>query len=104
MIGPVSTVQLRRYRFETGRMPAFLDWFPALVPVREHFGFRLLFAYADAAHETFTWAVEHDGDAAEFAAAEQTYNDSPERAAVFRTFPAGIEAMEIGLVDDVLAR
>jgi hypothetical protein len=100
----VSTVQLRRYRMEPGRLPAFLDWFATLIPAREQFGFRLLFAYADHEHETFTWAVEHEGDAAAFAAAEQVYNGSAERAQVFESFPAGIAAMEIGLVEDVLAR
>jgi hypothetical protein len=99
-----TTVQLRRYRMEPGRLAAFLDWFPALVPVREQFGFRVLFAYADAEHETFTWAVEHDGDDEAFTAAERVYNDSAERAAVFADFPAGIAAMELGLVKDVLAR
>jgi hypothetical protein len=87
---------------EPGRLPAFLDWFPAVVAVREHFGFRVLFAYADREAETFTWAVEHDGDADEFRAVEQTYNASDERARAFETFPAGIARMEIGLVDDVL--
>ncbi|WP_448625887.1 hypothetical protein [Geodermatophilus sp. URMC 64] len=100
----MSTVQLRRYRMEPGRLPAFLDWFPALIPTREQFGFRLLFAYADHENETFTWAVEHDGDAAAFAAAEESYHGSAERARVFESFPAGIAAMEIGLVEDVLRR
>ena len=100
----MSTVQLRRYTMESGRLAAFLDWFPGLLPAREQFGFRLLFAYADPENETFTWAVEHDGDAEAFRAAEQTYNASAERARVFETFPAGIARMEVGLVDDVLAR
>jgi hypothetical protein len=100
----VSTVQLRRYVMEPGRLPAFLDWFPAIVPVREHFGFRLLFAYADREQEIFTWAVEHEGDAEEFRAVEQAYDGSAERAQAFESFPAGIARMEIGLVEDVLAR
>jgi hypothetical protein len=99
----VSTVQLRRYVFEPGRLPAFLDWFPTLLPVRERFGFRVLFAYADREQDTFTWAVEHDGDAEEFRAAEQACNGSAERARAFETFPAGIARTQIGLVDDVLA-
>jgi hypothetical protein len=99
----VSTVQLRRYTFEPGRLPAFLDWFPTLVPVREQFGFRVRFGYADRENETFTWAVEHDGDAGQFRAAEEAYNASAERARVFESFPAGIARSEVGLVDDVLA-
>jgi hypothetical protein len=100
----MTTVQLRRYEFEPGRLADFLPWFPALVPVRERYGFRLLFALADSERETFTWAVAHDGDEAAFTAAETTYNDSPERAEVFATFPAGIARSEIGFAQDVLHR
>jgi hypothetical protein len=99
----VTTVQLRRYRVEPGRMADFLAWFPALRPVREQFGFTLLFALADTEHDTFTWAVEHDGDEAAFREVEATYNASPERAAVFETFPGCITDMEIGFARDVLA-
>ncbi|MEU2348322.1 hypothetical protein [Modestobacter sp. NPDC049651] len=94
----METVQLRRYVFEPGRMAAFLEWFPTLPPVREQFGFRLLFALADAEHEVFTWAVAHDGDQAAFRAAEAGYHDSPERAAVFATFPAGIADTQLAFV------
>ena len=100
----MTTVQLRRYEFEPGRLADFLPWFPTLVPVRERYGFRLLFALADHQRGTFTWAVAHDGDEAAFTAAEQTYNDSPERAEVFATFPAGIARSEIGFAQDVLHR
>ena len=99
----MSTVQLRRYTMEPGKLAAFLEWYPTIVGVREHYGFRVLFAYADHEQETFTWAVEHDGDADEFRSVEQVYNASDERARAFETFPAGIARMEIGLVDDVLA-
>ena len=92
----METVQLRRYVLEPGRMADFLAWFPTLLPTREQYGFRVLFALAEAEHETFTWAVAHDGDEAAFLAAEETYKASPERAKVFETFPAGISSMEIG--------
>ena len=98
----MTTVQLRRYDVEPGRMADFLAWFPALAPVRAQYGFRLLFAYADEVNDTFTWAVEHDGDEAEFSEVEVTYNASPERAAVFETFPKCITSMEIGFVRSVL--
>jgi hypothetical protein len=98
----VTTVQLRRYDVEPGRMADFLAWFPALAPVRAQYGFRLLFAYADDEDDTFTWAVEHDGDEAQFKDVEATYNASPERAAVFETFPGCITSMQIGFVRSVL--
>jgi hypothetical protein len=99
----VSTVQLRRYQVEPGRMADFLAWFPDLAPIRAQYGFRLLFAYADEANDTFTWAVEHDGDEAAFREVEATYTASPERAKVFETFPKCIADMQIGFVHNVLA-
>jgi hypothetical protein len=100
----VTTVQLRRYRLEPGRMADFLAWFPTILPVREQFGFQVVFAYADHALDTFTWAVAHDGDEAAFTEVERVYNASPERAAAFETFPRVITEQVNGFVDDVLAR
>ena len=96
------TVQLRRYVLEPGRLADFLAWFPTVVPVREQYGFRVLFALADHGHETFTWAVAHDGDEAAFLEVEAEYNASPERARVFESFPAGIATKEIGFATSVL--
>jgi hypothetical protein len=99
----MTTVQLRRYVVEPGRMDDFLAWFPTLLPVREKYGFRLLFALAEREHHTFTWAVSCDGDEAAFTEQSDIYNASPERAAVFRTFPQCISSTEIGFVEDALA-
>ncbi|GAB4082225.1 hypothetical protein GCU67_19925 [Modestobacter muralis] len=96
------TVQLRRYEIEPGRMADFLAWFPTIVPVREQFGFRVLFALAEEEHSTFTWAVAHDGDDADFLEVEERYNASPERAAVFETFPACLAGKEIGFATPVV--
>lgn len=92
----METVQLRRYVLEPGRMADFLAWFPGLVPVREHFGFRVLFALASEDELTFTWAVALDGDRAHFLEVEQAYKDSAERAQAFQTFPDGIAEHHIG--------
>ena len=43
----MTTVQLRRYRLEPGRMAEFLAWFPAVLPVREQFGFRVGSGFVD---------------------------------------------------------
>jgi hypothetical protein len=98
----METVQLRRYVLEPGRLADFLEWFPAVLPVRAHFGFRVLFALADHEHETFTWAVALDGDEAEFLRVQETYTHSPERAEAFRTFPACIASAEIGFATSAL--
>jgi hypothetical protein len=96
------TVQLRRYVLEPGKLADFLTWFPTLVPVREQYGFRVLFALADHEHDTFTWAVAHDGDEADFREVEATYNASPERARVFEGFPGGVAQMEIGFATPLI--
>jgi hypothetical protein len=100
----MSTVQLRRYRIEPGRMADFLAWFPTVLPVREQYGFRAVAAYADHALDTFTWAVSHAGDEAAFRAAEEVYNASPERAAAFETFPRCVTEQVNGFVEDALPR
>jgi hypothetical protein len=100
----MTTVQLRRYVIEPGRMEAFLAWFPAIVAVREQYGFRVLFALTDREHGTVTWAVAYDGDEAAFTDRTDTYDASPERAAVFESFPGGIASKEVGFADDALGR
>ena len=99
----MTTLQLRRYWFEPGHLAEFVAWFPSLLPVREQYGFRVLFALGDREQETFTWAVAYEGDPAEFKDAEAAYSASTERATVFETFPGHIAKKEIGFVDDVLA-
>ncbi|SEP22442.1 hypothetical protein [Trujillonella endophytica] len=98
----MTTVQLRRYRIEPGRMADFLTWFPTVLPAREAFGFRVVSAYADHALDTFTWAIAHDGDEAEFLAAVERYDASPEKAAAFETFPRCVAEQVNGFVEDVL--
>ena len=99
----MTTVQLRRYVIEPGRMDDFLAWFPAVLPVREQYGFRVLFALADREHEIFNWAVAFDGDEAAFTEGAETYNASPERAAAFEAFPYCISSMELCFAEDSLA-
>jgi hypothetical protein len=96
------TVQLRRYEIEPGRMADFLAWFPSILPVREHFGFRVLFALADEEHDTFTWAVAHDGDEAAFLEVEERYTASPERAQAFEAFPDCLTDKQIGFATEVV--
>jgi len=82
-----TTVQLRRYAVEPGRMADFLAWFPSIVPVRRQYGFRVLEAWVDETNDAFVWAVELDGDEDHFREVEATYNASAERATAFETFP-----------------
>jgi hypothetical protein len=91
----VSTVQLRRYEIVPGEMAAFVEWWHTIVPVREQYGFRILFALVDESTNEFTWAVSHDGD---FEAVEKVYNASPERAAVFADVPDRIAVHHVSTV------
>lgn len=96
----MATVQLRRYELVPGEVDDFVAWFPAIIPAREKYGFRVLFAYLDREHDEFVWAVSHDGD---FEAALETYNASPERAAVFAGQPQRVAKMYLAYVDPVTA-
>ena len=73
----MSTVQFRRYDVRPGKLDDFLDWWRSIVPIREQYGFKVLFAFANPDTNEFVWAVEHDGD---FDVVEQEYLASPERA------------------------
>lgn len=94
------TTQLRRYDVaDAAGLTALAAWFPALVPVREKYGFTVHGAYADFENLQFVWMVSHDGD---FEAAMATYDPSPERAAVFEGFENPITGMHLSFVDIVV--
>ena len=99
----MTTVQLRHYHVEPGRMADFLAWFPGSCPCASSSASGCPSPSADHEHDTFTWAVELDGDADRFREVEATYLDSPERAPAFETFPNCLTGTEVGLADDVLA-
>ncbi len=80
----MTTTQLRRYRIQPGEMEAFVEWWAGIVPVRNHFGFKVLFAFVDESKNEFVWAVSHHGD---FDEVDRAYKTSPERAAVFADTP-----------------
>lgn len=80
----MTTIQLRRYTIEQGRIDDFVAWWRSIIEPRAKYGFRLVFAYADDDRSEFVWAVAHDGD---FDAAEKEYMASPERAEAFATNP-----------------
>jgi hypothetical protein len=82
----MATVELRRYEIKPGHMAAFVEWWPRLVPVREQYGFRVLFAFVDETMNQFIWAVSHDGDLAQ---ADAEYHASPELAKVEESEPDG---------------
>ncbi|MDY7100737.1 MAG: hypothetical protein S0880_06075 [Actinomycetota bacterium] len=91
-------VQLRRYELAEGSIDAFVERWRDIVAVRERFGFRVLFAFADREANEFVWAVAHDGD---FAAAEKPYSTSEDRAAVVADLLPHLVASHVTFVDPV---
>lgn len=92
-------MQLRRYEILPGEMDAFVAWFPNIVPVREKYGFKVEFAYADREKNEFVWVVSHEGD---YEAALAVYNDSPERAAAFEGQPTRVAKMHLAMVESAI--
>lgn len=93
----MTTVQLRRYELAEGSMDAFVERWHDIVPVREQFGFRVLFAFADREANEFVWAVAHD----DFEAAQEPYSSSDERAAVVADLLPHLVASHVTFVDPV---
>lgn len=75
------STQLRRYQFAEGTLAEWLPhWHENVVPLRQRYGFRVLFAYADHDNSQFVWALEYGGTPEELQAREREYYDSPEWA------------------------
>jgi hypothetical protein len=93
-------VQLRRYEVAEGQMDGLIEWFPTIAAVREKFGFRVEFMYADRENNELIWAVSHPGD---FEAAFEEFAGSPERAAAFEGQPKRVEHAHVAMVDTIIA-
>lgn len=76
---------MRRYAI-VGGWEAFLGVWERIVPVREKYGFRCLFAVRDEPHDLFTWAFDFAGSWAEFPEAQHDYYRDPERVALREVF------------------
>lgn len=76
---------MRRYAIVGGWEP-FLGIWERIVPVRERYGFRCLFAVSDVPHDLFTWAFDFAGTWPEFPDAQRGYYADPERVALREVF------------------
>ncbi|WP_420621644.1 hypothetical protein [Candidatus Poriferisodalis sp.] len=92
--------QLRRYDVVEGQMDSLLEWFPNIIAVREKFGFKVEFMYADRENNQLVWAVSHPGD---YEAAYSEFAASPERAAVFAGQPERVTGMTVSMVVTIIA-
>ncbi len=69
---------MRRYSI-TGGWDGFLEVWHKIVPVRDRYGFRCLFAVADEPRDLFTWAFDFAGEWGDFPAAQRGYYHDPAR-------------------------
>ncbi|MEL4358844.1 MULTISPECIES: hypothetical protein [unclassified Luteococcus] len=82
---PERIAIMRRYSI-VGGWDDFLQIWRQIVPVREKYGFRCLFAVADRPKDMFTWAFDFDGDWADFPAAQRGYYRDPARVELRKVF------------------
>jgi len=95
----MKTTQLRRYDIQPGSMDSFLEWFSGpLMAARAAHGFHPESAYVDTFDNAVVWVVSREGTEAEFLAAEKIYEQSPERALAFETYPGSIAAKYASIV------
>jgi len=74
--------QVRIYRVQEGQLERFVEeWTEQIKPLREHLGFRILGAWASREDNRFAWVLAYDAEDG-FAAANDRYYNSPERAAL----------------------
>jgi hypothetical protein len=83
-------------------MAEFVAWLDStLIPVREGFGYRIEFKLIDHENSQFVWCVSLPGDELSFLKVQADYNQSPERAHAFETFPKCIDQMHISFVEEL---
>ncbi|MDO5534597.1 MAG: hypothetical protein Q4F65_08100 [Propionibacteriaceae bacterium] len=76
---------MRRYAI-VGGWDRFLAIWERIVPVRERYGFRCLFAVSDVPHDLFTWAFDFAGAWENFPDAQRGYYADPERVSLREVF------------------
>ncbi len=82
---PATIAVLRRYSI-VGSWNDFLATWRQIVPLRERYGFRCLFAVSDVPKDMFTWAFTFDGPWESYESAQRPYYLDPERAALRHVF------------------
>jgi hypothetical protein len=73
------TTLLRRYFIKPDGWDNFLETWRKIVVLRQRYGFKVVFAYADRELNVFTWAIQLEGDLEEVQA---RYYKDPERVAL----------------------
>jgi len=73
----MTEYQVRTYYFKPGKLAEFLPvWHQRVVPLREEFGFKVLYGWANAEESEFIWLLSYDGEDG-YAAREKEHYSSP---------------------------
>jgi hypothetical protein len=98
----MPTVQLRRYDINPGELDGWVaHWRENVLPIRQQFGFTVLFAHADHVNSQFVWAVSYEGSPEALSARDREYHDSPEWAARNKGKGGPIKRATVAFVDQI---
>jgi len=94
--GGQRTTWMRRYTLDPQLADEFVEFLTRrVIPAREELGFTAESVWLDADKSQLTWFVSRAGDADEYAAAEQHWEDSQVRAAIFADAPAYVRGKDL---------
>lgn len=74
-----TTMIMRRYSIKPGTWNEFLDVWRKIVPLREQYGFKVVFAVSDEEENMFTWAFRYEGEYKDFGEKQKPYYADPKR-------------------------
>jgi hypothetical protein len=98
----MSVIQLRSYQLAEGTLPGWAEhWRQHVLPLRQAFGFEIVFAYADHDNSQFVWAVRFDGTAEDLSRRDREYHDSLEWAARNKGKNGPIQSTTVAIVEDL---
>jgi hypothetical protein len=90
------TTWMRRYTLEPSLADQFVEFLSKEVfPAREGRGFTIESVWLDCDKSQLTWFVSRRGSSAEFAEAEQAWEDSEERAEIFAGKPPFVTGKDV---------
>lgn len=90
------TTWMRRYTLDPALAEEFVQFLSKEVfPAREGRGFTIESVWLDNDKSQLTWFVSRLGSSAEFAAAEQAWEDSEERAEIFAGRPQYVTGKDL---------
>ncbi|WP_218221790.1 hypothetical protein [Nesterenkonia sp. Act20] len=86
---PERTTWMRRYALDPALADEFISFLTKqVIPAREERGFTVESMWLSDGKDELTWFVSRFGNREEFLEAEQAWDESPERAAIFADAPA----------------